>query len=161
MDFTTDKLRSLVKKWQTLIETIVDVKTTDSYTVRVFVIAFTKRRNNQVKKTSYAQHAQIRNIRKKMVEIINKEVGTVDLKEFVQKLIPEGISSEIEKACRGIYPLQNVHIRKVKVLRKPKLDVGKLLELHGDVTSSAPSEDTGAKVERAKDFVEPAVLSSV
>ncbi|XP_050383816.1 40S ribosomal protein S3a-2-like [Argentina anserina] len=48
MDFTTDKLRSLVRKWQTLIEAHVDVKTTDNYTLRMFCIAFTKRRPNQV-----------------------------------------------------------------------------------------------------------------
>lgn len=49
MDFTTDKLRSLVRKWQTLIEAHVDVKTTDNYTLRMFCIGFTKRRQNQVK----------------------------------------------------------------------------------------------------------------
>jgi len=63
MDFTTDKLRSLVKKWQTLIEAHVDVKTTDSYTLRLFCIAFTKRRANQVKRTCYAQSSQIRQVR--------------------------------------------------------------------------------------------------
>merc|ERR1711988_1206580 len=63
MDFTTDKLRSLVRKWQTLIECQVDVKTSDGYTIRMFALAFTKKRPNQIRKTSYAQTAQIRTIR--------------------------------------------------------------------------------------------------
>lgn len=62
MSFTTDKLRSLVRKWQTLIEAHVDVKTTDNYTLRMFCIAFTKRRANQVKRTCYAQSSQIRQV---------------------------------------------------------------------------------------------------
>ena len=36
---------------------------------------------------------------------------------------------EIEKACQGIFPLQNTAIRKVKVLRAPKLDITKLMEV--------------------------------
>ena len=38
MDFTTDKIRSLVRKWFSLIECFVDVKTTDGYTLRVFYV---------------------------------------------------------------------------------------------------------------------------
>lgn len=49
MDFTTDKLRSLVRKWQTLIEAHVEVKTTDGYVLRMFCIGFTKKRAGQVK----------------------------------------------------------------------------------------------------------------
>ncbi|ONK76291.1 uncharacterized protein A4U43_C03F26070 [Asparagus officinalis] len=85
MDFTTDKLRSLVRKWQTLIEAHVDVKTTDNDTLRMFCIAFTKRRPNQ-----------------------------------------------------------NVFIRKVKILKAPKFDLGKLMEVHGDYSK----EDIGARVDR-------------
>ncbi|CAI7843675.1 unnamed protein product [Closterium sp. NIES-54] len=50
VDLTTDELRSLVRKWQTLIECHVDVKTTDNDTLRLFAIAFTKRRQNQINK---------------------------------------------------------------------------------------------------------------
>ena len=67
MDMTRDKLNGLIRKWQTLIEASVDVQTTDGYKLRLFCIAFTKRRPNQIKKTSYAKASQIRAIRKKMV----------------------------------------------------------------------------------------------
>jgi len=150
MDLTTDKLRSLVRKWQTLIEAHVDVKTTDGYVLRMFAIGFTKRRPNQVKKTSYAQSSQIRAIRKKMTDIMTQEATTSDLKDLVVKFIPEGIGKRIEKECKGIYPLQNVFIRKVKVLKTPKFDPFKLLELHGEgpapVAAAVVGEDTGKKV---------------
>jgi small subunit ribosomal protein S3Ae len=138
MDFTSDKLRSLVRKWQSLIEAHVDVKTTDGYLVRLFAIAFTKRRANQVSKTTYAQTAQIREIRKKMFEIMTREASSCDLKELVQKFVPEAIGREIEKAARGIFPIQNVYIRKAKIVKAPKFDINKLLELHGEVTDVGP-----------------------
>ena len=134
MDFTSDKLRSLVRKWQSLIEAHVDVKTTDGYLLRLFAIGFTKRRQTQVRKTTYAQSAQIREIRKKMFEIMTREASSCDLKELVQKFVPEAIGREIEKAARSIYPLQNVYVRKAKILKAPKFDVSKLLELHGEST---------------------------
>jgi len=59
MDLTRDKLCSMVKKWQSLIEAHVDVKTTDGYLLRMFAIGFTKKKPYQVKKTCYAQHAQV------------------------------------------------------------------------------------------------------
>jgi small subunit ribosomal protein S3Ae len=155
MDFTSDKLRSLVRKWQTLIEAHVDVKTTDGYLVRLFAIAFTKRRPNQVSKTTYAQTSQIREIRKKMHEIMTREASSVDLKELVQKFAPEAIGREIEKASKGIFPLQNVYIRKAKILKSPKFDASKLLELHGGV-----EDETGKKV-GGGDFKEPEILAEV
>merc|ERR1719242_2659986 len=132
MSLTRDKLCSLIRKWTTLIEAYSDVKTTDGYVVRVFVIAFTKRRQDQVKANCYAQSAQIRKIRKKMVDIMTQEAGKVLLRELVKKLIPEVIGKEIEKQTQGIYPLTNAMVRKVKVLKKPKFDITKLMEVHGE-----------------------------
>ncbi|KAJ1917277.1 ribosomal 40S subunit protein S1B [Mycoemilia scoparia] len=154
MTFTNDKLRSMVKKWQTLIEAHVDVKTTDGYLLRLFTICFTKRRPNQVKKTTYAQSSQIRAIRKKIFEVVEKEASTCSLKELIQKFIPESIGREIEKACQGIYPLQNVYIHKCKVLKAPKYDTQKLLELHAD------AGETGSKIPKGE-FKEPEIQAEV
>jgi len=132
LDFTTDKLRSMVRKWQSLIEAFVDVKTTDGYVLRLFCIGFTKKRQNQLKRTCYAKSSQVKAIRAKMVEIMTNEAGKVQLRELVKKLIPESIGKEIEKQTQGIFPLKDVLIRKVKILKKPKFDITKLMELHGD-----------------------------
>lgn len=158
MDFTSDKLKSMVKKWQTLIEAHIDVKTSDGYLLRFFSIGFTKRRPNQVTKTSYAQKSHVRAIRKKMFDIIAKEVSPCELKDVVNKLIPDTIGKEIEKQCQSIYPLQNVCIRKVKILKMPKLDVSKLLELHAE---GGATEELGTKVDRPQEWTEPEVLTSV
>merc|ERR1719152_749230 len=149
MSLTTDKLRSMVRKWQSLIEASVDVKTTDGYVMRLFCIGFTKKRQNQLKKTCYANSSQQKTIRKKMREIMTREATSCELQELVNKFIPEVIGKEIEKACQGTYPLQNVHIRKVKMLKKPKFDLTKLLDIHGD-NGLAPvgggGDDKGEKV---------------
>ncbi|TIB58115.1 hypothetical protein E3P78_04020 [Wallemia ichthyophaga] len=158
MDMTSDKLRSLVRKWQSLIEAHVDVRTTDGYLVRLFAIAFTKRRPQQVKKTTYAKSSQIKEIRKKMFDIMTREAGSCDLKQLVQKFVPEAIGREIEKSTRNIYPLQNVFIRKAKILKAPKFELGKLLEQHGG--AQAATEDSGVKVSKGTDYVEPAPLAS-
>ena len=36
--------------------------------------------------------------------------------------IPDSIATDIQRKCQSIFPLQEVHIRKVKVLKKPKFD---------------------------------------
>lgn len=86
MNFTTDKLKSLIKKGFTLIEANVDAKTTDGYILRVFCIGFTARAKNQVRRTSYAQGSQVRRIRQKMIEIMSNEITSGDLRQFVTKL---------------------------------------------------------------------------
>lgn len=64
-----------------------------------------------------------------MVEIMANQASTCDLKELVSKFIPEVIGKEIEKATSSIFPLQNVYVRKVKILKAPKFDIGKLMEV--------------------------------
>ena len=73
MNLTTDKLRSMVKKWQTLIEAFVDVRTTDGYMVRVFCIGFTLKQNTTTQKTCYAQSQQVNTNNKKCSSIFHDD----------------------------------------------------------------------------------------
>ena len=36
--------------------------------------------------------------------------------------IPDSVGKDIEKICQSIYPLHDVYVRKVKILKKPKFD---------------------------------------
>merc|ERR1712048_464428 len=69
--------------------------------------------------------SQIRQIRKKMVDIMREHVTTGELKAVVEKLIHNVIEKQIETATRSVYPLTNIYIRKVKVLKAPKFDLNK------------------------------------
>ena len=154
MDITRDKLGSLIKKWKTLIECNVEVSTTDGYKLRLFCIAFTRKQDNQNKKTCYAQASQIHRIRAKMVEIITEEVSKCDLATLVPKLCMESIGARIQKECNKIYPLENTLIRKVKMIKSPKVDTVKLMEQHADTVKLmeqhadvVKKEEEGVKVE--------------
>jgi small subunit ribosomal protein S3Ae len=150
MDITRDKACSMVKKWYSLIESFVQAKTTDGYIVRMFCIAFTKKTAKQVKATCYAKASHQKLIRKKMMEIMQSHVQKSSLKDLVKLLLKEDIGKQIQKECSKIFPLQeNCMVRKVKILKKPKFDLTKLMELYKDKPEAAkPAEDTPAnKVE--------------
>jgi len=174
MDLSTDKLRSLVRKNQTLIEAYVDIRTSDGYSVRLFAIGFTKKHKDHQKTTAYASAAQQRAIRKKMKEIMNKETAAIDLHGLVDKLMLETVGKEIEKHTQAIYPLKDVLIRKVKMLRTPKIDVSKLVEGAGGAdelakstgavatnvkVAGAPTEETGMKVDAEAGADKPAAAA--
>jgi small subunit ribosomal protein S3Ae len=158
MELTRDKQCSIIKKWQTKIEAHVDCSTTDGYKLRLFCVGFTKRRQNQIKKTTYAQTTQVRAIRKKMMDIMRREVTNTDIRGVVTKLLPDSMASDITKTAASTYPLHEVHVKKVKVLKKPRFDVSKLLEMHGEGGKVVTKKD-GEQV--VTDNYEPPVLQSV
>ena len=133
MDITRDKSCSMVKKWHSLIESFVQAKTSDGYILRMFCIAFTKKTHRQVKATCYAKASHQKLIRKKMMEIMQSTIQKSTLKDLVKILIKEEIGKKIQKECYKIFPLEdNCMVRKVKVLKKPKFDLTKLMELYKD-----------------------------
>jgi len=158
MSLTRDKICSMVKKWHSMISAHVDVKTTDNYQLRIFVVAFTKKHQRQQKKTTYAQTQQKKLIRRKMTEIVTREVQSSDIRALVIKLLPDSIAKDIEKAVSPIYPVHDCYISKVKVVKKPKVDIAKLMELHGE--SGVKVNAKGEQVARGDNY-EPPIVEEV
>jgi len=155
MDMTRDKLCQFIRKWQTLIDAHCEVKTQDGYVLRVFVVAFTGKQPTQARKTSYAQHQQIKAIRKKIVEIITKEANSSNLSDLVAKFNHvDQFPKMITKACQFIYPLSGALIKKVKTLKKPKFDIVRLNELYKESAVKPAPEKRGGKGKGAEAAVE-------
>ena len=147
MDTTKDHLCSLIRKWHTLVETFVDVKTSDGFLLRFFPIAFTASSGKkQLKATTYAQRSQVKLIRRKMVEVITKEVSKCSLKDVVVKLITDKLPTEITQQAKKIFPIHNCIIRKVKTVKRPRFDITQLLSIHSDAVVA-----TEVKVEEKKE----------
>lgn len=68
------------------------------------------------------KHQQVHQIQKKMVGIMTWEVQTNNLKKVVNKLIPDSIEKDIEKALPNILSSLWLLVRKVKLLRSKNLN---------------------------------------
>lgn len=146
LSLTRDKMNYMIRKRHSLVECRADVRTADGYVVRLFVIAFTKDSKDQVRIFSYAQSAQIKKIRRKISNLLQSTVGAGSLKDLVNLLISDKLENDIKSSCQSIYPLDPVHVFKVKIVRKPKVDFTKLMEIHegataDDGTAIAESEE--------------------
>jgi small subunit ribosomal protein S3Ae len=144
MSLTRDKMCQMIRKKHSLIETVADCKTTDGYVVRLFVIAFTKAQKDQVSVFCFAQSAQIKKIRAKITSVLQGEVSRITLSELVKHLLVDKIEKDIITATTRIFPLEPVHIQKVKIVKKPKMDITKLMEIHDKA-----GDDDGFAVDEA------------
>ena len=140
LHMTTDKLRSLLRKWCTLIEAVIEAKTADGYTLRLFVNAFTTKQPGQLSKNCYAPTRLEKWVRFRMTKMVQKKLSKCTLDQTVQLLMSDSLQDSLYRRCNPILPLRDVKFFKVKVIRQPKLDLVKLLDSHGDIPASKEGE---------------------
>lgn len=154
MEMTNDKLRSLLKKWCTLIEVPIEAKTADGYTLRLFVIAFTTKQKNQLSKNCYANKHLAKWVRARMTSMVQRRFASIGINAAVSDMTSDRLVSSLFARCNPILPLRDVKIRKVKVLRTPAFDLKSLLEQHGGEEAIPESkEDQPRIVEEAAPIV--------
>jgi len=150
LDTTRDEMCFLVKKWRTLIETYCDCKTKDGYILRVFTVAFTKTTEGQKRKTAYALASQVKAIRKRVIEILTKEINKSDVTQVLNTFTTEVIHNRIQKEASKVYPVEHVKVRKIKVIQRPKIEAAKLSEMHDDDKRRKPNALKGRRERDAK-----------
>lgn len=110
-ELTREYLNSLTRRRTSKIEDVIDVTTTDGYTLRVKPVAFTVKR---------CKTSQKRAIRAIMREIVTNYGSSEKFVQFLQECVLGKIPSEIYKNAKKIYPLRRVEIRKIELLKEPK-----------------------------------------
>jgi small subunit ribosomal protein S3Ae len=107
---TSDYIRRLTRRKHSKTDGVFDVLTKDKAMIRVKPMAVTEKR------IQVSQQQAIRGI---MGTIIAKQAKKSVSSEFIREMLSGNISKSILKACKPIYPLKRVEIRKSEVLRFP------------------------------------------
>ena len=101
-------LRSQVKRRNTKIQAIVDVKTKDARVLRVTVAGFCFRKTTD---------AQEKSIRKLLSDMLVSKGEEYDLKQYILELLVVGnIIKDAMTKIKEIYPLKRIEIIKTRVL---------------------------------------------
>jgi small subunit ribosomal protein S3Ae len=135
LECTRDYLCSLIRKWHTLIDLFVDCKTSDGFLMRFFVVAFTSKYGyTQKKATCYANRSQVKQMRAIMTKILTRVCKASTLKDLVSKILGKELTDEMAAKCKHIFPLENITIRKVKSIKRPRVDMTQLNAMQAETT---------------------------
>ena len=81
-----------------------------------------------------------------MTKIITKVCKASTMKELVYKVLGNEITDEMTKKCKAIFPLENITIRKVKSIKRPRVDANQLNDMHMNMDNWA-----GVKIEKKEE----------
>ncbi|KRH92974.1 40S ribosomal protein S3A [Pseudoloma neurophilia] len=115
---STDKSKSIIKKWHSLIETETDILTNEGIKIRIFYICTTKR--DGTKRHGYIKTSLMKEVRKNIDKNLKSLCSDLKINELVKMVLTDKIDKSIEEEATQIVPLQNCHVRKIKVVKRPK-----------------------------------------
>jgi small subunit ribosomal protein S3Ae len=113
-EYSTDYLRSLVRRGSSRIDYIAKVTTKDNFVTRVSIVAFARGRVN-----ASQEHA----IRAVMRRIIEEKAGSLTYDQLSQEMVLGKIGSDIYNEAKKTAPLRHVGVRKSRLLKlSPELE---------------------------------------
>lgn len=112
-EYSTDYLRSLVRRGSSRVDCITSITTKDGFTTRVSVVAFVVGRLNAAQ-----QHA----LRAIMRQILEQKAAALSYDQLAQEMVLGKIGSDIYNEAKKIAPLRHVGVRKSKLLKLPQIE---------------------------------------
>jgi len=113
-EYSTDYLRSLVRRGSSRIDCIDRVTTKDNFVTRISVVAFARGRVNAAQ-----EHA----IRAVMRRVMTEKASSLTYDQLSQEMVLGKIGSDIYNEAKKIAPLRHVGVRKSRLLNlSPELE---------------------------------------
>ena len=103
---TSDRIRSMIRRGTSRIDSIAIVKTKDGHEIKVHVLDVTNKR---------AKYSQQKFMRETIKNLVTESASEKSFKEFTEILTNGRLASEIYHNAKKIYPLNRVEIIKSKV----------------------------------------------
>ena len=143
-NLTSDYIRRMTRRKRTKIDGTYDVYTKDKYLLRIKPMAIPEKR------VQASQQTAIRAVMRKIIEETAKQKT---IGEFVKMIISGEIVRNISIACKTIYPVKRIEIRKSEVLRMgilPEEKKVKVEEKEKEVKSEEKEVKAEEKAKEAK-----------
>ena len=141
-EFTSDYIRRLTRRRRTKIDGVFDVTTKDGYRIRVKPMAIAEHR---------IQSSQKAIIRHRMQNVLLDVAQTKRMGEFISIMINGDVSRDIFRACKPIYRLKRIDIRRSEILGQ--LSGHQAVEDEPEDIDAAPEDEATEPVDI--DAIEP------
>lgn len=110
-EYSTDYLRSLVRRGSTRIDGIFRVASKDGYVTRASIVAFTRDRINA---------SQEHGIRQIMRSIVEERAASLAYDQLCHEIVLGKLGSDVYNLAKKVAPLRHVGVRKTKLLALPE-----------------------------------------
>jgi len=151
MRMAHDKVDSILRKYRTMVEAQVDVKTVDGFILRVFSMCYTKKLANNKSNHAYATQAECRAIRDAMIKCMTEAIESNTIEAISKDIVDEKIENQIVEACRTIKQVEGVYVTKIKVIKAPALTAEQIKALNIPKKVVELSRLAGEEVARPKE----------
>jgi len=144
-ELARERISAMLKKRQTLIEIVTEVKTNDGVVFRIFISAVTNRRSGQVKLNSYAKASKVRALRKRLFVELAKIASNLNSKNFIHEVVSEAVNNGLEKAAHEVIPNIKLQIGKLKIAKRGNIETGKASDQVVESTEKKRNENPEAQ----------------
>jgi small subunit ribosomal protein S3Ae len=128
---TSDYMRRIIRRKQSKVEGIYDIKTKDDFRLRVKPTVLTGKR---------IKSSQKRLIRSCMNQVILEAAKKNKFDKFVKMMLDGNLGRGMYSACKTIFPVKRIEVCKSRVMSAPKVVIDK--EQPEETTEEQPEETT-------------------